>query len=299
MKKIVIVFLMLVVGLVNAAMAQKPAIMISNEPGWHKIGEISASFKLQSESIVVLGADRFSSIKLRVTDAPINIERLQVYYESGDVQEIDVKNELKAGAETRVLDLKSDEGLKKVAFTYRTLSNTQGEQAHVELYGFKVVQKDNNAYRDDDRDRDNDVDNKADRVDNEVREEARETREQVNEETREAEREAREEGREAREEAREAEHEAREAAHEADREAREEARELDQKTENAAEKTGDEISEAAAIAAAEVKDQKHLSKVGPHGEIIFIDNNAKFYYIDKKGKKVYVTKAQLKNKPNK
>src|SRR5438105_2781236 len=114
MKKVVIIFLVLAAGCLQAVFAQKPALIASNEPGWHKIGEISASFKLQNESIVVLGADRFSSIKLRVTDAPINIESVQVFYESGDIQDIDVKHEMKPGAETRVLDLKSDEGLRKV-----------------------------------------------------------------------------------------------------------------------------------------------------------------------------------------
>jgi hypothetical protein len=271
MKK-VIVFLVLVCAYVPLALGQKPAVVISNEPGWHKIGEISASFKTQSESIVVLGADRFSSIKLKVTDAPINIEQLQVFYESGDIQDIDVKNVLKAGAETRVLDLKSDEGLRKVAFTYKTLPNSQNEQAHVELYGYKVAQKDNTAYHNDGRDNDS---RDGERTDDEVREEAREAEHEVREEAREADREAREEVREA------------------DREAREEARENDDEVSE----TSEDISEAAAIAAAEIKDKKYADKVGPNGEIVFIDKHARFYCINKKGHKVFLTKAQLRDKP--
>ncbi|WP_333819411.1 DUF2541 family protein [Ohtaekwangia sp.] len=122
----------------NIAMAQDPGIVTSNKPGWHKIGEIKADFKQENESIVVMGADKFKSIKLKVTDAPINIESVTVYYESGATEQLSVRNELKAGAETRTIDLKNkDQDLKKVVFNYRTLPNRKDEKAHVELYGLK------------------------------------------------------------------------------------------------------------------------------------------------------------------
>jgi len=43
-------------------------------------------------------------------------------------------------------------------------------------------------------------------------------------------------------------------------------------------------------------DNKYKDKVGPNGETIFIDHSSKYYYIDNKGKKVYVPKAKLKDK---
>ena len=111
--------------------------MLSDKPGWHKIGEVKADFKMENQSISVLGKDKFKSILLKVTDAPINIEGIQVFYESGDMEEFDVKNELKAGAETKKLDMKGgSQEIKKVTFTY-TLPNQQDEKAHVELYGLK------------------------------------------------------------------------------------------------------------------------------------------------------------------
>jgi hypothetical protein len=52
---------------------------------------------------------------------------------------VSVKNELKAGAETRSIDLKGGptQELKKVVFVYKTLPNSQDDKAHVELYGLK------------------------------------------------------------------------------------------------------------------------------------------------------------------
>ena len=112
--------------------------MLSTNPGWHKIGEVKADFKVENESIAVLGADKFRSILLKVTDAPINIQDVKVTYESGEVEDFDVKNELKANSETRKIDLKDPtKEIKKVTFTYKTLPNQKDEKAHVELYGLK------------------------------------------------------------------------------------------------------------------------------------------------------------------
>ena len=138
MKKVILVFFAMSAMLINTAFAQEPSIMLSDKPGWHKIGEVKADFKMENESIAVLGKDKFKSILLKVTDAPINIEGIQVFYESGDMEEFDVKNELKAGAETRKLDMKGGaQEIKKVTFTYKTMPNQQDEKAHVELYGLK------------------------------------------------------------------------------------------------------------------------------------------------------------------
>jgi hypothetical protein len=138
MKKVMLVFFAMSALLINVAFAQEPGIMLSDKPGWHKIGEVKADFKMENESISVLGADKFKSILLKVTDAPINIEGIQVFYESGEMEEFDVKNELKAGSETKKLDMKGGaQEIKKVTFTYKTVANQQDEKAHVELYGLK------------------------------------------------------------------------------------------------------------------------------------------------------------------
>lgn len=138
MKRTAVVLLVLLVGIASSALAQEPGIVASRKPGWHKIGEVKASFKLESESIGVIGADEFKAIKMKVTDAPINIENVTVYYESGQTQDIPVRGQLQAGAETGTFDLdRPTDELKKISFTYRSEPNFKGEKAHVELYGLK------------------------------------------------------------------------------------------------------------------------------------------------------------------
>lgn len=67
-------------------------------------------------------------------------------------------------------------------------------------------------------------------------------------------------------------------------------------TKKAAKKVGNETAEAASNAKAAVTDQMHKDKVGPNGQTIYIDNHSKYYWIDDKGKRHYVTESELKAK---
>src|SRR5687768_616491 len=107
MKKIIVLALM-ILGMIcyTKLYAQKPAVVGTNEPGWHHIGQLTASFKSQSESLAVLGADEFSALKIKITDGPLHIERMQVFYESGDMEEIDVREHFRAGNASGVIHLR-------------------------------------------------------------------------------------------------------------------------------------------------------------------------------------------------
>lgn len=250
------------------ASAQKPGVVLTDEPGWQKIGETVASFKSQNESIAVIGADEFSAIKIRVEDAPLEIERLQVFYESGEMEEIDVSKKIEAGSESEVFRLEHpDRDIQKVAFTYNTAANQQGEKAGVALYGLNPEKADQSskAYRDDDID--------------DARDEANKAASDVERKTDEA--------------ADDIKREADEAADEADNR----ADRVENDVERAANKTGSAISEAAGKAAAEIDDERYDAKVGPDGQTIYISDDSRYYYINDEGKRVYVSEAQLKDKP--
>lgn len=261
MKKTAVIILMLVFVCAAKIYAQKPAVVTSNDPGWQKIGEITASFKMQDESIVVLGADEFDAIRLKVTDAPINIERLQVFYESGDMEEIDVRNELQAGSETRDIKLEHPtRDIQKVAFTYKTLPNYNGDKAHVELWGLKKAGVDHtDAYRED---KDNDID----RADNDAERAAEKTENKIEN-----------------------------AAENTKEDVKDAAKDVDKETQTVEEG----VNESVAIVGAELKDKVYVDKVGPNNEIIYMDRHSKYYYIDKKGNKIFILKSQMKDKPKK
>lgn len=252
----------------NSASAQKPGVVVSNEPGWQKIGETVASFKSQDESIAVLGADEFAAIKIKVEDAPLQIDRLQVFYESGDMEEFDVKKRIQAGEESQVFRLKhQDRDIQKVAFTYNTAPNSEGEKADVELFGLKSGNEgESKAYRDDAERAEERMENAGDEIESE---------------------------------AEEAENDIERKADRTGDEIDESAEETESDLERAADRTGDAVSEAAAKAAAEIDDPRHETKTGPDGQTLYIGDDSRCYYISDEGKRVFVSESEMKDKREK
>jgi hypothetical protein len=73
----------------------------------------------------------------------------------------------------------------------------------------------------------------------------------------------------------------------------------DGKVKKTAKKVGNKTAEVASKGKAKITDSKHKDKVGPDGQTIYIDNHSKYYWVDDKGKRHYVTEAELKDKPKK
>jgi hypothetical protein len=63
-----------------------------------------------------------------------------------------------------------------------------------------------------------------------------------------------------------------------------------------AKKVGNKTAEIASKGKAAVVDQVYKGKQGPSGQTIYIDNDSKYYWIDKKGHKNYISAAALKDK---
>ena len=85
-----------------------------------------------------MGKDRFKSIQVKVVDAPVHIDDMQVYYEGGSKEDVSLSSDFKPGSESRVIDLKNGSAeLKKVVFIYKTVPNAAADKAHIELWGLK------------------------------------------------------------------------------------------------------------------------------------------------------------------
>lgn len=69
------------------------------------------------------------------------------------------------------------------------------------------------------------------------------------------------------------------------------------KVDRTATKVGHKTAEVAVHGTAAVVDKRYGGKYGPHGEDIYINKSSHYYYVDKRGHKVYLTKAHLHNKP--
>ncbi len=63
-----------------------------------------------------------------------------------------------------------------------------------------------------------------------------------------------------------------------------------------AKKVGNKTAEIASKGKAKVTDETYKDKVTANGETVYIDNHSKYYWVDKKGHRHYVTEDQLVDK---
>src|SRR5436853_6812566 len=112
MKKFILTY-MLAIAAYNLSVAQTPAVVITDKPGWHKIADRHASFKADIDEIMVVGNDHFKQIKLVVKDAPVYIASVDVYFGNGTKQTIAVNKTLNAGNETEPTTIDNTQSIKR------------------------------------------------------------------------------------------------------------------------------------------------------------------------------------------
>jgi hypothetical protein len=105
---------------------------------WRLLGTTHAQHTADHDVIVVAGPhDYFRKLKFKVTDAPLNMQRMIVTYDDGRPENIDVRENIPKGGESRVIDLRGGKRkLKTVEFWYDTKGFLNGK-ADVTLFGMK------------------------------------------------------------------------------------------------------------------------------------------------------------------
>ncbi len=105
-------------------------------PRWEKLGERKVNFGVDRDEIMVTAAEgRFTAIKLMVRRSAINLHKVAIHFGNGDVDEVEVRNDIPAGGETRVIDIQGNRRvIRKVVFWYDT-KNRANDRAVVELWG--------------------------------------------------------------------------------------------------------------------------------------------------------------------
>lgn len=105
--------------------------------GWKFIGDKIAAFGVDRDVLYVTGNDAFSQIKVKVTDAPLHIIDMDVYFENGEKMNVPLKNKYRQGQESRVIDFPGGiRQIKKIEFLYETIGVKKG-RARVAIWGKK------------------------------------------------------------------------------------------------------------------------------------------------------------------
>jgi hypothetical protein len=131
------IFMVLISGVLQAQKVSQPS------PGargsWKLLGTVSAKHTADHDVIVIAGPyDYFRRLKFKVTDAPINMQRMVVTYDDGGLPEkIDIRYNMPKGGESREIDLRGGKRkLRTVEFWYDTKGFLNG-RANVTLFGIK------------------------------------------------------------------------------------------------------------------------------------------------------------------
>ncbi len=143
MKKIT--FLLLIVAMLGKYVpAQDLVATKTGPPGtWQELGTVNVNFTVNHDDIVLVGQAEYRSLKFKVQDAPVNILNMNVIYQNGKVDQFNLKYQIPAGGESRVIDLKTDNlktgvrKIRRVTIWYQTDSTANQSAAKVILLGMK------------------------------------------------------------------------------------------------------------------------------------------------------------------
>ena len=134
---IVAVLMLAVIASTNAQTVVRPR--AGNPGSWRLISSTKADFKADHDTILVQGPfDDFRRIKFKVTNAPLNLQRLVVTYENGVPDKIDVRQNIPEGGESRQIDLMGagKRRIRRIDFWYDTKGFLKGK-ANVTVFGMK------------------------------------------------------------------------------------------------------------------------------------------------------------------
>jgi hypothetical protein len=121
---------LLLMGVGQAAFAQRAK-------QWVLLGETTVDGQKDRDKIVLGRSEgRFQSIQLRVMGAPVEFQRVIVNYGNGQSEEVEVRDRIPAGGQTRAIDLRGNERvISSVDFFYGKANWRPGVRPKVALYG--------------------------------------------------------------------------------------------------------------------------------------------------------------------
>lgn len=126
MKNLILLFSVSLIALSSFTIAGK----------WELLGSRQVRYGLDRDEILVTGNEgRFEAIQIRVKRSAINMHKCVVHFGDGTEQEVELKNNFRAGDESRIINLEGNNRIiRKVVFWYDTKNNRKNT-AVVELWG--------------------------------------------------------------------------------------------------------------------------------------------------------------------
>jgi hypothetical protein len=88
-------------------------------PGsWQVIGRATVDDGKDKDEFKIEGADRFRNLRVKAQKQDIEMKDMDVYYEDGSKDDVEVKSTIKAGGQSRPLSIDGGKRIKRVEFSY-------------------------------------------------------------------------------------------------------------------------------------------------------------------------------------
>ena len=113
-------------------------IAFAQKPDWKHLGMRTVALSADRD-VIGVGAKEglFKAIKLTVRKSGIHFMDMKVHFRNGDVIDVEIRNLIPAGGETRVIDLPgANRYIDKVVFWYKSTERNP-QKAVVKLWGLK------------------------------------------------------------------------------------------------------------------------------------------------------------------
>lgn len=111
-----------------------------HQDDWIFLGERKVSFVRDKDVFTLHTNDRLSAVRMKVEGRDISISEVKVYFQNGDKMEPAIDGIVRAGENSRVIDLpENGRHITKIEFKYRTVGSVLKGKADIQLYGRKAL----------------------------------------------------------------------------------------------------------------------------------------------------------------
>jgi hypothetical protein len=106
------------------------------EEGWELLGESKVNFVRDKDVIEVKSRNLFTAIRFLVEEKDVRINDLKIVYENGDKIEPALDDVIRAGEQSRVIELAADgRRISTIEFKYRSMGSVLEGRANVVVTG--------------------------------------------------------------------------------------------------------------------------------------------------------------------
>lgn len=109
--------------------------IVTSPNAWEVLGSRSVRYGTDHDVISVSSDKWYQGVYFKVTDAPIKINDMKVYFDNGDKFDVSIRGMIKQNGHSRTIELPGGQRrITKVEFSYETLGSNRGT-ANLALWG--------------------------------------------------------------------------------------------------------------------------------------------------------------------